>query len=555
MKSRVAFSGEIREAVAAVATSAAALGALTATGGERPNGPGASLPGDLLRDSDPLRDVADACLDALSEVARLEARTAALKVRLAAEYALAAKALAPPASPQESTAQEMALVAEVACVLTVSERAAGALLSESQLLTTALPLTLAALQAGTISWQHARIMVNETAGLDPAGAAALEAHFLDPDGPDPARGCPAGELVPGRFRAKARTWRERHHPASIETRHTRSAADRRVEYCPDRDGMAWLSAYLPADTAVGIWERTTTAARARQGADEARTLSQLRADVAATWLLTGGAADGGAGSGGGEAVAGEVPAPRAQVLITVPVMALLGTSEEPATLDGHGPIPPSMARRLIADGADSFYRVLTDPRDGAPLEIGRTSYRIPKAMRQWLRLRDGKCPFPGCNNQSLDNEADHLLAWADGGTTGITNLGQPCRKHHRLKHCTAWQPTAASMTGPPGWVSPSGRSYPSEHQDWEPPHWPSFITETDFQSNQGLTPGPGPESAPESLPEEDHGRHPDLELPKDPLPNWHAFTVWPDFPAAEATDPDWSAAMETTPVGRLLQPA
>ena len=164
------------------------------------------------------------------------------------------------------------MVAEVACVLTVSERTAGALLSDAQALTTALPLTLAALQAGTISWQHARIIVDETAGLDPAGAAALEAHFLDPGAPNPARGCPAGELVPGRFRAKARTWRERHHPVSIETRHTKSAADRRVEFVPDRDGMAWLYAYLPADTAAGIWERTTAAARALQGPDEARTL-------------------------------------------------------------------------------------------------------------------------------------------------------------------------------------------------------------------------------------------------------------------------------------------
>ena len=149
-------------------------------------------------------------------------------------------------------------------------------------MTTALPLTLGALQAGAISWQHARIMVDETAGLDAAGAAALEAHFLDPDVPDPARGCPAGELVPGRFRAKARVWRERHHPVSIEKRHSKCAADRRVEFVPDRDGMAWLNAYLPADTAAGIWERTTAGARALQGPGESRTLTQLRADVAAT---------------------------------------------------------------------------------------------------------------------------------------------------------------------------------------------------------------------------------------------------------------------------------
>ncbi len=312
------------------------------------------------------------------------------------------------------------MVAEVACVLTVSERTAGALLSDCQALTTELPLTLAALQAGTISWQHARIMVDETADLDPAGAAALEAHFLDPDAPNPARGCPAGELVPGRFRAKAR-------PGGNAT--TRSASKNATpsvprtggwSIVPDRDGMAWLSAYLPAETAAGIWDRTTAAARALQGPDEARTLTQLRADIAATWLLTGAAADGtdGCGTGGSDRcgrtggrgggrrdrllACGGVPSPRAQVLVTVPVMSLLGATDEPAMLDGYGPIPPSMARRLIADGADSFHRVLTDPRDGAPLEIGRTSYRAhegPAAMaptpRRQMPVPRLQQPLPG----------------------------------------------------------------------------------------------------------------------------------------------------------------
>ncbi|MCP9000434.1 HNH endonuclease [Pseudarthrobacter sp. RMG13] len=423
-------------------------------------------------EADPMRRVADGFLDGLAEISRLDAKSAALKAWLAAGYSAAAEALAGPAtSPEDNTGQEMALIAEVACALTVSERAAGALLAEAHALTTALPLTLSALQAGTISWQHTRIMVDETLNLDRPAAAALEAHFLDPHAVNPARGF-AGELIPGRFRHKARTWRERHHPVSIEKRHARSAADRRVEYAPDRDGMAWLSAYLPADTAAGIWNRTTTAARALQGPAEDRNLSQLRADTVATWLL-GGTGDGADIDGG--RVDAVVPSPRAQVLVTVPVLSLLGRTEEPAMLDGYGPIPPSMARRLVADGAESFHRVLIDPRDGAPLEIGRTSYRLTKAQRQWLRLRDGKCPFPGCSNHSLDNEADHILAWAHGGTTGISNLGQPCHKHHRLRHTTAWTPTTATKNEPPGWTSPTGRHYQSEHPDWEPPHWPDHL--------------------------------------------------------------------------------
>nr|WP_261792279.1 HNH endonuclease signature motif containing protein [Arthrobacter sp. PM3] len=491
--------------MAAVGASVAALAALAGGAG----GAGAGCADVDEPGGDPLRDFADGCLDGLALVARLEAGMAALKVRLAADYVQAAGYLAgPAASPQDASARELAVVAEVAGVLTVSERSASALLSDALALVSSLPLTLAALQAGELSWQHARIMVDEAANLDRAGAAGLEGHFLDPAAPDPARGCPAGELAPGRFRAKARVWRERHHPDRTEARHATGVAERRVEFVPDRDGMAWLSARLPADTAAGIWERTTAAARALQGPGECRTLAQLRADVTATWLLTTnlpGTGTGGSGSTSSGAVmagaggGGGVPSPRAQVLVTVPVMALLGATEEPAMLDGYGPIPPSMARRLVADGANSFHRVLVDPRDGAPLEIGRTSYRVTKAMRQWLRLRDGKCPFPGCNNPSLDNEADHLLAWADGGTTGVANLAQPCPKHHRLKHNSTWTPAGASGESPPGWTSPAGRHYASEHPDWEPPRWPEHF----------VPPDPGPD--------------PDAALPPDPFPDWHHF--------------------------------
>ena len=465
-------------------------------GGADPRSDKAELPQD---EADPLGDQADACLDGLADVARMEARLAAVKVHLAAGFAEADEAMTPPgASAQDRTVRQMSVTAEVAGALTISEGAASRLLVESATLSNDLPLALGALQAGTFSWQHGRIMCNETEGLDPAAAAAFEAHFLDRDAPGYARGCPAGELTPGRFRAKARYWRERHHQDSIETRHTKSAKDRRLEYAPDRDGMAWVSAYLPADQAAGIWDRTTAAARAMQGPTESRTLTQLRVDNFASWLLTAdhevdGTVDGPpaesvpAGSAharlmpAGSVPAGDVPSPKAQVLVTVPVFSLLGLTEEPAMLDGYGSIPASMARRLVADGAGSFLRVLTDPRDGAPLEIGRTSYRLTKPMRQWLRLRDARCTFPACNNHSLDNDADHLLAWSDGGSTGILNLGQTCPKHHRLKHATAWRPGGATRDAPPGWISPSGRSYPSEYQDWEPPTWPEPPPAPDWQ--------------------------------------------------------------------------
>ena len=434
-------------------------------------------------DTDPLAAVADECLDVLAGSARAEAQIAGLKAEAAATYADSARSAAPVDMPAQ--AQEMAIAAEVGCVLAIGDRAAGMLLEQSHALATSLPRTLSALQAGTVSWQHAKVMVDETATLDRDAAGALEAHFLGDDAATPARGCPAGEMPAFRFRRKARTWRERHHPDSIEKRHAKGVQDRCLEYTPEQDGMARVSAYLPADQGAAIWNRITAIARGLQGPNEARTLTQLRADVFATAALrsdngctrcsNGVSAATGAGPDAGASGLADVPTPRAEILVTVPVFSLLGATEEPAMLDGFGPIPASMARNLVANGADSFHRVLVDPRDGAPLEIGRTSYRLTKAMRNWLRMRDGKCPFPGCSNHSLDNEADHLLAWHHGGTTGISNLGQPCPRHHRLKHASGWRPTPATKNEPPGWVSPSGRNYKSEHQDWEPPHWPRSI--------------------------------------------------------------------------------
>ncbi|RAX15195.1 DUF222 domain-containing protein [Pseudarthrobacter sp. AG30] len=421
--------------------------------------------------ADPLAGLADGCLDILAGVREVEAGIAGLIARAAVAYEESASGVGGPGVPV--VAQELAVAAEIGCVLALGPRAAGSFLATAHAVVASLPLTLAGLQAGTLSWGHAVVMAAEAAAMDTAGAVELEAHFLDTDAQDTARGCPVGELPAHRFRAKARSWRERHHAESIETWHAGSVVDRRVEFRPDRDGMAWLGAYLPADQAAAGWNRLTAISRGLQGPGETRTLAQLRADTFAASVVGGGSAAADCTASGAVDGADLPRSPiRAQVLVTVPVFALLGLTDEAAVLGGYGPIPASMARRLVAEGAGSFYRVLVDPRGGAPLEIGRKSYRVGKAMRNWLRLRDGKCPFPGCSNSSLDTEADHILAWANGGTTGVSNLGQPCPKHHRLRHTTGWKPTPASKTEPPGWTSPAGRQYHSEHQDWEPTKWP-----------------------------------------------------------------------------------
>ncbi|MGK3647905.1 DUF222 domain-containing protein [Pseudarthrobacter enclensis] len=437
----------------------------------------------LALNADPLRDLTEKCLSGLEVLARVEAAVAAVKVRLVAAYAAASESLEGPAgNAYEASAREKCLVAEVAGVLTVGEGAASNLLGEAHALATSLPLALDALQAGTISWQHARVLADETSGLVPARVAALEAHFFDPDAPNPARGAAPGELVPSRFRRKVRAWRERQYPDSLEVRHALAVADRRMEYRPEADGMARISLVLPGGTACAIWNKATAIARGLQGPEEARTMPQLRADAGANLLLGETGAD-----------LGKLPSPKADVMVTVPVFSLLGATDEPGEVDGFGPVPASVARTLVGEGAGSLYRLLVDPRDGAPLEIGRTSYRLPESLKRWLRLRDGTCTFPGCSNHTADNENDHLTAWEHGGATGVSNLGQVCPKHHRLKHQSRWTPTPASKDEPPGWTSPTGRHYPAEQPDRIPPVippdlWPDSSTSSTSSTSEAPLP-------------------------------------------------------------------
>ncbi len=435
---------------------------------------------------------------------QLEAQVAAGKARDAAEFAEFQEAMTPPdATGSERVFVEMSTTAEVAGVLTLSPGAAAAFISQSRKVC-AMPAVAAALAAGAVSWRHAVVVADETDCLAAESAEALVAHFFDPDAPNPARGSAPGDLVPHLFRRKVRTWRERSYPVSVAIRHAKCVAERRMEYRPEADGMASITLILPGDTACAIWNKTTAIARGLQGPGETRTLTQLRPDVAAALLL--GAQAGGdatsrtddgqepgdvtathgvpwAGETGTSTATGagtdpyfvdlsKIPAPKADVLVTIPIFTMLGSTDEPADLDGYGPIPAAMARKLVADGATSFYRVLVDPRTGAPLEIGRTSYRLSEAMKRWIRMRDGHCTFPGCTHPSTDNDTDHLTPWQHNGTTGVSNLAQLCPKHHRLKHNSGWTPTPATTTEPPGWTSPTGRHYPAQHPDPQPPHWP-----------------------------------------------------------------------------------
>ncbi|MBY5163469.1 HNH endonuclease signature motif containing protein [Salsipaludibacter albus] len=91
-------------------------------------------------------------------------------------------------------------------------------------------------------------------------------------------------------------------------------------------------------------------------------------------------------------------------------------------------------RRLACDAA--IRRVAT--RDGLPVDVGHTTRVIPFRLREALRARDGTCRFPGCA-ATRHLHAHHVVHWADGGPTDLSNLLLLCGAHHRVVHAKAWE--------------------------------------------------------------------------------------------------------------------
>jgi len=394
--------------------------------------------------------------DEWTEIHRQQAVLDARKARLLARSAAYADAFAdatvpaifPPAERQALSRRSTC--AALAMATRTPERTVQRATNDAERLVNEAPAVLASLEAGRISAWHAKVITDQLCDVPIAGRAA----FLDQVLPEAERMTAAG------LKSRARVLRERLHPESITARTTRSEADRRVEFEPAADGMAWVHLFTTAPIAQGIIERVEAAAAESRAAGDTRTCAQLQADALAALALTGVTAE--------DVMSSPVlPHPievqehiKPTVQITVPALSMAGVSDAPATLDGYGPIDPETAAR-IAVNAPSFTRILVQPETGAMLSVGRNQYRVPADLQRAVRLRDGTCRAPGCGRRARACDLDHSVSWEDGGATDVGNLACLCRHHHRMKHLPGWN----LEHGPGGvleWTTPDGKHHRTE---------------------------------------------------------------------------------------------
>ncbi|GMA24482.1 hypothetical protein GCM10025864_22410 [Luteimicrobium album] len=234
------------------------------------------------------------------------------------------------------------------------------MLDEAQVLVGALPATVAGMRAGRVSYRHAQAVVEHTGDLDPSDRAEVETAALPV----------AGSMPPGAFGRHVARCRERRLAEPVNVRHERAAARRWVRVEPARDGMAFLTAYLPAATACAVEDRIDRAVAVLGGPDEPRTVDQLRADVLSALLLDDGTLD------------------LAALSLQVPVADTgLDTdpSHRPGGPDGSGTERPEEGAR---PGCGSCGTGCNTPRSSPTTLPGAW----PRPGRRWPGSRAASCP-------------------------------------------------------------------------------------------------------------------------------------------------------------------
>jgi hypothetical protein len=129
--------------------------------------------------------------------------------------------------------------------------------------------------------------------------------------------------------------------------------------------------------------------------------------------------------------------------------ALNGSTTRPHRHHGHSPatcgsavsaadLSEATVRTLCCDPV--IRTVVLDSLDN-PVDLGRSTRLVPKALRRALEVRDGGCVFPGCDAPSAWCDSHHVVHWADGGPTSAENLASLCRHHHGVTHRKGWTMT------------------------------------------------------------------------------------------------------------------
>ncbi|PJJ53848.1 hypothetical protein CLV56_3348 [Mumia flava] len=376
----------------------------------------------------------------------------------------------PAPSPARRAARERSLRSEVGMARGVGNGAGQHHLDVAAALRDH-PCAHALLRDGLISAAVAAALVAETVTLDRVRRARVD------------------ELVatslPGATPREASAIARRHvlalDPGGAEARARAARATRHVRLRRRPDAMAELVVRGSAEQVVAAWRRLgRDATLTRSRGDCPVSGGAATADVASAGVPTADRAEPATAqqlmsdlalealSGIPVAADGNAPTAPVEVGLLMRPEVLFGTEDSPAVLEGYGPIPAALARRLAGNDTSWLRRLFTDDR-GDPVDCDPRRRRFPERIARLVRATDGHCLRPYCDCDVTD--IDHTRAHARGGTTTQDNGAGTCRHDNILKEGRGWRVrTSAPQVGEGSvpqriaWSTPTGHTYVADRR-------------------------------------------------------------------------------------------
>ncbi|MGO4360759.1 HNH endonuclease signature motif containing protein [Terrabacter sp. RAF57] len=343
-------------------------------------------------------------------------------------------------------------------------------------------VVLGALRAGRLSLHRALQVVSDTAQLPDADVTSVAQAVLAPSRD--------GQPVPQRtFTARLRRAVASVDARGAQERHAHARARRGVFGRLTDDGMGWLTVTTDAASVAAVMDRLDTTARGLRGAGDARSLDQLRADLATDALLhrpghpgaalpaapgpavdvapreASGTASGTASSTASGAMPGTISGEAAALAwIVVPFEVATGEADTACELPGHGWVTATHAREIITRPGSVWATLPVDLPTGHALSSPTHSYRPTRAMVEHVQAVDGVCRGPDCHVPATRCDLDHETPWPTGPTS-VGNLHAKHRLHHNLKTDGIWTSTPTPHDGLT-WTTLTGRTYTTHPKNW-----------------------------------------------------------------------------------------
>ena len=304
-----------------------------------------------------------------------------------------------------------------------------------------MPHTLAALESGALSEWRATLIVRESACLSVDDRRKLDDEMCSDQADLDGKG-------DKRITAKAKGIAYRLDPQAIVDRAAKAESDRTVTIRPAPDTMVYLTVLLSVAKGVGVYAALK---RAADTIFDGRSRGQVMADTVVE-RITGRPA--------------EVPEPIAVDLV-MSDQTLLAGENSPAFIEGYGPIPAEIARRLVAAAATdarsaaTLRRLYRHPKSGALAAMESRSRCFPKSLATFIGLRDQTCRTPYCN--APIRHRDHATPRSRGGPTAVVNGLGMCERCNYDKESPGWRINTSDENGvhTAEFVTPTGRHYRS----------------------------------------------------------------------------------------------